>query len=151
MINFEHAAERFGTPLYIYDMDLIRRNAKNILEGMGKSFKNLKVYYSVKANSNPVIIKKILELGLGCDASNVNEVRLSKLSGCEYNNMIYTGNFSSVDHLLSLNPAIKINFDDIEIFKQFSKRQHRNEVSFRVNLGYGKGFSKKVQTGGKEA
>jgi len=151
MINFEHAAERFGTPLYIYDMELIKRNVNNILEGIGKYFKDFKVYYSVKANSNPVIIKRIIDLGLGCDTSNVNEVRLSKLSGCEYKNMIYTGNFSSVDHLLSLDPEIRINFDDIEIFKQFSKRQYRQEVSFRVNLGYGKGFSKKVQTGGKEA
>ena len=84
MINFEHAAEKFGTPLYIYDMELIKRNVNNILEGIGKYFKDFKVYYSVKANSNPVIIKRIIDLGLGCDTSNVNEVRLSKLSGCEY-------------------------------------------------------------------
>ena len=151
MINFEHAADQFGTPLYIYDMELIKNNCEHILEGIGTYFNNFKVYYSVKANSNPVLIKRILEMRFGCDASNVNEVRLAKLSGCQCDNMIFTGNFVSVDHLLSLNPDIKINFDDIDVYSMFSKRKYRSEVSFRVNLGYGKGFSKKVQTGGKEA
>lgn len=151
MINFEFAAEKYGTPLYLYNMELIKQNTQNILEGIGKYFKNFKVYYSVKANSNPVIINKIIKLGIGCDTSNVNEVRVANLSGCESNNMIYTGNFSSVDHLLSLDPKIKINFDDIEIFRQFLKRQFRADISFRINLGHGKGFTKKVQTAGKEA
>jgi len=48
------AAERFGTPAYVYDMDEIGRRARTLKEAFGG---RLAISYAVKANPNLALLR----------------------------------------------------------------------------------------------
>ena len=72
-------AERFGTPLYVYDEKTLRANAAACL-----AFPNafgLTVRFAIKACPNAAVLRLFLSLGLHFDASSVYEVRRGMLGG----------------------------------------------------------------------
>ena len=59
-------AERYGTPLYVYDAGVIRRQIAKIREAFsGLPFRP---FYAMKANGNLAILRLVREAGFGCDA-----------------------------------------------------------------------------------
>lgn len=58
------------TPLLIMDRDMIREKASTI----GKNIRNAQVYYAVKANSDPSILKFINSLNMGFEIASEGEL-----------------------------------------------------------------------------
>ena len=56
------AADKFGTPLYVYDLSKIESQYNRLVNSF-KTIKNLKINYAVKALSNLSILKYINNLG----------------------------------------------------------------------------------------
>ncbi len=55
----EELARREGTPIFIIDHEKIRENYREFKKFMPK----IQVYFAVKANSNPEIVKTLLDIG----------------------------------------------------------------------------------------
>jgi ornithine decarboxylase len=62
-------AERHGTPLFIIDHDVIRKNYRTFK----RSLPRVQCYYAVKANSNQEIVKTLFEEGASFDVASYNE------------------------------------------------------------------------------
>lgn len=82
------AAEEFGTPLYLYDEQMIIKRCKAVLS-MPNAF-GLTVRYAMKAHSGKSILKIIEAQGLFFDASSLNEVRRAALAGIAYSKIVLT-------------------------------------------------------------
>ena len=72
-------AQQFGTPLYVYNETVLRQRCRELkalssLPGFG-------VNYSVKANTNPVLLRIIREEGLVVDAMSPGELYMDQLAG----------------------------------------------------------------------
>ena len=65
--------KQFGTPLYLYDANIILDRAKRIQQ----AFPNFKILYSIKANPNPAISKILADVGMGAGVSSLAEIRLA--------------------------------------------------------------------------
>src|SRR6185436_3845081 len=78
-ISTEDLAARFGTPLYVYDAAVIRRQ----MERVGSAFSGLplRAFYAMKANSNLTILRMLREQGFGCDAVSPGEIHLALRAG----------------------------------------------------------------------
>ena len=78
-VSTEALAERFGTPLYIYDAAVLRRQIRN-LQG---AFANLpfRPFYAMKANGNLSILRMLREHGFGCDSVSPGEIYLATRAG----------------------------------------------------------------------
>ena len=61
--------EKHGTPLFIIDHDVIRRNYRTFK----KNLLRVQAYYAVKANSNQEIIKTLFKEGSSFDVASYNE------------------------------------------------------------------------------
>ena len=58
-----------GTPIFVIDHDKIRENYREFREHMP----DVQVYFAVKANSNPEIVKTLYEMGCSFDVASMPE------------------------------------------------------------------------------
>ncbi len=72
------AAERFGTPAYVYDLARLRADATAIREAFPDPWLRL---YSLKANGLPGLVRLIAEEGFGVSAVSRGELDLARRAG----------------------------------------------------------------------
>lgn len=146
----EKIAEEFGTPVYVYSEDRIREKAKRLFAAFNKHCKNFRVYYAIKANINPVIIKILDSEGCGADTSNIYEMKLAE--NINSKNILFTGAYVSTEDLkFAYENKIPINIGEISALDKLLRIGCPDFLSFRVNTGMGKGQYKGVVVGGPEA
>ena len=88
MIDFQKLAGEFGTPLYVYDAEKIRKRidkAKRVFEGL-----DAEIVFALKANSNPALLKIMAEEGIGADVVSRGELLASKMAGMK--RILWNGN-----------------------------------------------------------
>ena len=151
---FNSLAKEYGTPLYIYDKSQLIKNIKKIHSSLASNFDDFHICYTIKANSNPNIIRVLKSEipSLGADCSSPGELYAAKLAGISSNDCIFTGNYESQEDLeIAFEQNAHINLDDITSFKRLKKIGIPKEISFRLNPGFGKGAFSQVVTGGKNS
>lgn len=89
MINFKELASTYKTPLYIYDLDYMSAQYKELKEAF-KGRKSI-MAYAIKSNSNLSVIKHFAELGSGADCVSIGEVRRAFLAGIPSYKIIFSG------------------------------------------------------------
>ena len=76
----------------------------------------------------------------------------AKLGGISSNDCIFTGNYESQEDLeIAFKQKAHINLDDITSFRRLKRVGTPEEISFRLNPGFGKGAFSQVVTGGKNS
>ncbi len=89
MVDYHALAQKYGTPLYLYDFDAIASQYTKLKEAF--SARKSLVCYAVKANSNLSVIKHLVDLGAGCDCVSIGEVRRAQLAGAPGYKIIFSG------------------------------------------------------------
>jgi len=82
-------ADKYGTPLYVYDFDYIE-NRYSTLKDAFAGKKSL-INYAVKANSNLSVIAHLAKLGAGADCVSIGEVRRALDAGVDKYKIIFSG------------------------------------------------------------
>ena len=88
-MDFNALANTYGTPLYVYDIDAMRRQYDKLKEAF-RGRKSL-IAYAVKANSNLSVVKTFAELGAGADCVSIGEVRRAMMAGVPKYKVIFSG------------------------------------------------------------
>ena len=151
---FNSLAKEYGTPLYIYHKNQLIKNIKKIHTALTSNFDDFHICYTIKANSNPNIIRALKSEipSLGADCSSPGELYAAKLGGISSNDCIFTGNYESQEDLeIAFEQKAHINLDDITSFMRLKRIGTPKEISFRLNPGFGKGAFSQVVTGGKNS
>ncbi len=151
-VDVREIVERFGDSVYVYDKQRIEDNYKRFSEAFKSNYPKVKVFFSVKSNSNLAILKLFKSLGAGADCSSPFEVMLAQKAGFADEDIIYTGNYESEDDLQFLaSTNVTVNFDSIDAFDEYRKYKKSEFASFRINPGIGKGGFEGITTGGADA
>lgn len=111
-------AQKYGTPLYLYDGDKIVHQVNTLKEAF--SGVKLKIKYATKALSNINILKLMKRAGTGVDAVSIEEVKLCLHVGFEPNEIMYTPNcvsFAEIQEAVGL--GVMINVDNIPMLEHF--------------------------------
>ena len=85
-----YLAEKFGTPYFLIDEGVLRRNVSEIEQAYQKFKGPFRVAYSVKANFNPAVIKTFVSEGIMFDLTAANELYFLQKCGGSPENVIYT-------------------------------------------------------------
>ncbi|MFI7003379.1 type III PLP-dependent enzyme [Nocardia sp. NPDC050175] len=91
MTDYAELAKRFGTPLYIYDADRIRRARRDLFDGLPEA---VELYYALKANPHPDVVRVMREgTGRACRAeiSSTGELAAALAAGFQGADILYTG------------------------------------------------------------
>ncbi|MBE7652413.1 diaminopimelate decarboxylase [Tenacibaculum finnmarkense] len=126
-------ANKYGSPLYVYDTEKIINQYKNITTAFSK-VKNLKINYAVKALSNINILKVFKTLNSGLDTVSIQEVKLGLLAGFAPKDIIYTPNGVSLQEIEEVSKlGIQINIDNLSILELFGQKHPKTPVCIRIN------------------
>ena len=141
------AVGKFGTPLYIYDSNMIK-SQYNRLKQSFKDVKNLQINYAVKALSNISILKYLINLGSGIDAVSIQEVKLALKAGVNQKKILYTPNGVSIDEIKEVSElGISVNIDNLEVLEQFGNLYPDVPVCIRINPHIMAGGNSKISVG----
>jgi len=147
-------ADEFGTPTYVYNTNRILHNFDR-LEGSLESHadREVVVYYAVKANFNPFILRLLAEHGAYADILSIDEAKFALNFGFEKDRIMFTGTSVSDSTLrYLLDAGVLINIDSFSQMRRLARLAPKGlEISMRWNPGAGAGFNPKVITAGAES
>jgi diaminopimelate decarboxylase len=110
-------AERFGTPLYVYDLDVIGRQVAALATVMPE---RVDLAYAVKANPALAVVAHIGRLGLGADVASAGELALVQRAGIDPRRVVMTGP-GKRDHELAMAIAAGLRAITVESPKELER------------------------------
>ncbi|WP_434113158.1 diaminopimelate decarboxylase [Paraburkholderia caffeinilytica] len=143
-------AQQHGTPLWVYDADVIRQRIAEL-----RSFDVIR--YAQKACSNVHILKLMRDEGVMVDAVSSGEIARSLAAGFtpdgDPEGVVFTADLidhttlaTVLEHRITVNAG---SLDMLERVGQHAPEGHR--VWLRINPGFGHGHSNKTNTGGEHS
>ncbi len=75
------------TPVLHIDLERLRGNYRDVMRIFGE---RLEIYYAVKANRDPRVLRTVLEEGGGLDVASMTEVKLGIEAGCAPERMVFS-------------------------------------------------------------
>jgi len=140
-------AEKFGTPCYVYDAQIIREQIEKL-----RQFDVIR--FAQKANSNIAILDLMRKNGVLVDAVSSGEVFRAISAGYEYNGepdpVVFTADiFDRAALELVVDKNIHVNCGSPDMIEQLGQRAPGREITLRINPGFGHGHSAKTNTGGE--
>jgi diaminopimelate decarboxylase len=87
-IPISDLADRYGTPVFVYDRAIIAKNWDALRSALPAEFS---IYYSVKANPTQAILKCLLAKGAGLEIASGGEFHQALNAGCPAANIIFAG------------------------------------------------------------
>jgi len=136
-MNFKKLADKYKTPLYVYDLDYMTNQYQELKDAF-KGRKSL-LAYAVKSNSNLSVIKHFADLGAGADCVSIGEVRRALLAGVAPYKIIFSGVGKNDDEIreaiesdiLYINLESEAEFGRVEMIAKELDKVAR--ISIRVN------------------
>ena len=145
-------AKKYDTPLYVYDESRIRENYRRLHNSFSRHYGKFKLFYAIKANSNPALVKILKSEGCGLDVSGPAEIYIAKKLGFEKDKILYSGVYHRNEELkYALENDVTINLEDISQIDRLFKFGKPKFLSFRINPGIGSGKFKGLVFAGPDA
>lgn len=94
--EFISLARKHSTPLYVIDSQAIAQRVSHFREAFS-AVAGMKIYYPVKTNSCPQVIREMMKSGCGVEVSSGRELEMVRGLGCE--DMIFNGPGKQADEL----------------------------------------------------
>jgi diaminopimelate decarboxylase len=149
-MNNEHLldlANKYGSPLYVYDTDIIASQYRRITDAFEK-VEQLQLNYAVKALSNINILRFFKNLGAGLDTVSIQEVNLALSVGVDPKKIIYTPNGVSLEEIENVaKKGVQINIDNLSILELFGQKHPEIPVCIRINPHVMAGGNSKISVG----
>ena len=146
----EHIVSNFGSPIFVTHKETIIDRLQQLKTSFGK---NSKIFYAMKANYSPAILKTLLEAGVdGVDCVSPFEIKLAKSIGFNNKQIIFTGNNSDNKELRTVfEEGVLLNIGSLSELERFGQMYPKSPISLRFNPGIGDGEFAKVITGGEKS
>ncbi|MFI7110329.1 type III PLP-dependent enzyme [Nonomuraea sp. NPDC050227] len=136
MASSELLARMFGSPLYVYQLQEVDNALTDLRLALPR---DTIVYYSVKANPHPEIIRRLHSAGCRAEISSSGELANTALAGVPPTDCLYTGPAKTVEELtLAMEAGVRRfsaeSIDDLRrIGAVATKLSTKAECQLRVN------------------
>ena len=141
-------AERFGTPLFVYNGDLLLERYNDLHRFI--THPRLEIHYALKANFNPAILGLLRDAGCGIDAVSPGEVEYALHLGFAPEKIIYTANnMTDAEFEKVYASGVVMNIGELSRLRKAGKTHPGMKVCLRFNPDVTDGDSAKTMTGGE--
>jgi diaminopimelate decarboxylase len=117
-VNLLSIVKEHGSPVYVYDADLIVANyhtLKNAFKGVDVHLK-----YACKALTNISILKVLRKEGAGLDTVSIEEAKMGLHAGYEPKEILFTPNSVSFEEIQeAVELGLVINIDELSTLERF--------------------------------
>ena len=131
---------------YVYDRATLQRRAQDAL-----SIGTDRVFYAMKANSNPDVLRLLHSAGIGFECVSVGEIDLVRetLGGLPEGGVLFTPNFAGRDEYASaFEQGVYVTLDNLQPLQSWPDVFGGTSVLVRFDPGRGKGHHRFVKTAG---
>ena len=143
------AAETFATPLYVYDLDQIKRNVGEIQSAFGD---DTEIHYACKALDNLTVLREMRALGCGIDAVSQEELEIALMCGFDPKDINFTPNGAPLsEYIWAHEHGINVHVDNPGILEELGKFKTGFPVSIRFNPKIRSGGHEKLQVGAEDS
>jgi diaminopimelate decarboxylase len=156
-VSVAELASTYGTPLYVYDAEIIRRRCRDLAAWDT-------VRFAQKACSNLAVLDLVRREGVLVDAVSTGEIHRALAAGYPVHAprqagpdglppadpIVYTADIfdrASLDAVVK--HGIHVNCGSADMIEQLAERMPGAAITLRVNPGFGHGHSQKTNTGGE--
>jgi diaminopimelate decarboxylase len=127
---------QFGSPLYIYDLGVLRRQWQRLRETLPSRFD---ICYSVKANPNQAVLRTFVALGCGLEIASSGELVQALAAGCPAEQILFAGpgkTEAELDCALAAGVGeihVESKTEALRIARLAAARHIRAPIALRVN------------------
>ena len=129
-------AESYGTPLFIYDRAVLDQKYDALRAALPERFN---IYYSIKANPSPAVVKHFLKRGCGLEVASAGEYQRALDVGCAPERILFAGpgkTEAELEFVLSQRIG-EIHLESLVEAKRVAticrRRGMRTQVALRIN------------------
>ena len=129
-------ADRFGTPLYVYDAAVLRRTLAQVRAQLGP---RTEVFYALKANPNAAVGQVFARAGAGAEVASAGEIHIARRAGFAAEQIQFAGPGKNVEDL-DLALSVGIGWINLESPAEYAALRarcvalgRRARVAIRVN------------------
>jgi ornithine decarboxylase len=130
-----------GTPIFVIDHEKLRENYREFRDLLP----NVQIYYAVKANSNPEIVKTLFDLGCSFDVASMPEFMLvheniknmpdKERQDWIWDKIIYANTIKPIDTLEALDKYKPlVTFDNIEELRKIKAHAPNAGLVLRIRV-----------------
>ena len=137
----QELARKHGTPIFVIDHDKLRENYREFRDYLP----TVQVYFAVKANSNPEIVKTLFDMGSSFDVASMPEFMIvheyiknmpkKERQDWIWDKIIYANTIKPIETLEALdkyNPLV--TFDNIEELKKLKAHAPHAGLVLRIRV-----------------
>ncbi|KQV18619.1 MULTISPECIES: diaminopimelate decarboxylase [unclassified Kitasatospora] len=142
-------AEEFGTPVWIYDAEIIRAQIAKL-----RQFDTVR--FAQKACSNTHLLRLMREQGVAVDSVSLGEIERALRAGYRPDGadepIVFTADLldrATLARVVEL--GIPVNAGSPQMLEQLGEAAPGHPVWIRINPGFGHGHSRKTNTGGEQS
>lgn len=141
------AAEKFGTPLFVYDLDDVERHYRELFDFI--PVENLRILYAMKANYQPAILKRLRDCGCGIDAVSPGEIAFAMKCGFKPEDILFTANnLTESESEAAFATGVLMNIGSLSHLRKFALAHPGGRLCLRFNPDVVDGDSVNTMTGG---
>lgn len=148
-IQASELARRFGTPLYAFDGQALRRRLRDVQSAFGG---RVQVLYALKANPSLAVTAVLRAAGAGGDVASAGEIAIALAAGLRGDQLQFAGPGKTAGDLRpALAQRVLVNLESASEYERLLglAGSVRPRVAIRVNLGAGGGRLKMAGSGKK--
>ncbi len=139
-----------NSPCYVYHLDTIVYQINQL-----KKLTSIdKMFFAMKSNSNPEVLKTIHANGVGLEMVSPGEINRveNTLSGIQKDDLLFTPNFAPIqEYQLALDKGLHVTIDNKFILEKYPDVFANQSLILRLDPGHGSGHHKYVRTAGEHS
>lgn len=133
------------TPRYVYALGALRAHA----DALRRAVPADRMFYAVKANDHPDVVRTLANEGLGMECVSRGEVEHVRALGVAPDRILYTPNFAPRDEVAwALTQGVRVTLDNASTLDAWPDVWRGHDVFVRVDPGTGRGHHAHVRTAG---
>ncbi len=146
-------AKKFGTPLYIMDEELIRKNCRRFIEAFSSNYPDIEIVYAGKAFLTTAMVKMIDQEGLSLDVVSGGELYTAFKAGYPMEKIYFHGNNKTPEEIemalkLGVGHIVADNATELEMLDYIASSMNvMQNVILRVSPGITGNTHQYIQTG----
>ncbi|GHB78253.1 diaminopimelate decarboxylase [Persicitalea jodogahamensis] len=139
--------QQHGTPLYVYDGSIIRRQVKSLQDAFADV--DMRIKYACKANTNLAILRLMRELGVEIDVVSMGEMQMALLAGYAPEQLTFTPSGVPFEEVReAVEAGAKINVDSLPLLEWFGQNYGDTQPCLiRLKPNVAAGGNAKIMTG----
>ncbi len=140
-MDFNSLKDKYNTPLYIYDVDLMKNIIKQYQENFKSRFFDTEIIYASKALNIKAMLRLLMRFDLSLDVVSHGELFTAKSVNFPFNKIYFHGNNKSFDELEfailnNIGVIVVDNLNELNKIDFITKKIQKNvNVYIRLNLG----------------